>query len=187
MVTDENGEPKDWVLYNYSMNSQDNSKNIQIAESYARHIAGRYCGHTGSKGVTDCINLNPSTSFKVLNGENAKENVWYGIHGVYHYTYQYSLNSGDTLALLFAHNPSGGIYYPLIHRNIRILYILDVNGIKNPNQIGRDIYYFMLKENENKIIPYYDGDSDCKNGGFGYSCAYDIIRNSWRFPKDYPY
>lgn len=186
-VSDENGEPKDWVLYHYTMGNQDNIKNVQIAESYARYIVGRYCGHTGSKGITDCINLNPSTDFKVLNGQNAKENVWYGVYGVYHYTYQYNLSSGATLALLFASNPSGGIYYPLIHKKIRILYILDVNGNNKPNQIGRDIYYFMLNNDQNSIVPYYDGESDCKKDGYGFSCAYDVIGNGWNFPKDYPY
>ena len=187
-VSDENGEPKNWVFHNPSVDI-DNAKNDQIAESYAHYIVGRYCGHINTMSVTDCVS-NPPTSFRVLNGQNTNGKIWYIMYtgsSVYYYTYQYNLSSGATLALLFAQNCQGGSFWPLIHKKIRILYILDVNGNNKPNQIGRDIYYFMLNNDQNSIVPYYDGESDCKKDGYGFSCAYDIISNGWNFPKDYPY
>ena len=187
-VSDENGEPKNWVFHNPSVDI-DNAKNDQIAESYAHYIVGRYCGHINTMSVTDCVS-NPPTSFRVLNGQNTNGKIWYIMYtgsSVYYYTYQYNLSSGATLALLFAQNCQGGSFWPLIHKKIRILYILDVNGNNKPNQIGRDIYYFMLNNDQNSIVPYYDGESDCKKDGYGFSCAYDVIGNGWNFPKDYPY
>ncbi len=186
-VVEENGEPKDWILFSYITDQgKDNSKNTKIADSYASYMVGRYCGHTGVAGVTDCISLKPATSFKMLNGQGTQGNVWYGGYlGLYHYTYQYNLSSGASLALLFAENSGGGVYWNLWHKNIKILYIIDVNGAKKPNQVGRDIYYFMLKDD--KLQPYYDGTSDCKKGDLGFTCAYDVITNGWEFPKDYPY
>lgn len=185
-LIDEQGDPKNWILYHYAVD-KDDTKNKQIAESYARYLIGKYCGYAGSSGRTACINLDNSTSFKVLNGENATGKVWYANTGFYHCTYQYNLSSGGSIAILFAQNPAGGVFWQLINKKIRILYILDVNGNKKPNQVGRDIYYFTLNNNENNIVPYYNGTSDCKKDEFGYSCANDIINNGWQFPKDYPY
>ena len=184
-VVGEYGEPREWILFNYIADQgTDNSKNTKIADSYAKYIVGKYCGHA-PMGKSSCINLEPTMSYKVLNGQNAQGNTWYASYSIYHYTYQYNLSSGATVALLFAENSGGGVFWNLWHKNIKILYIIDVNGTKKPNQVGRDIYYFMLKDD--KLQPYYDGTSDCKKGDLGFTCAYDVITNGWEFPKDYPY
>ena len=182
-VVEEYGEPKDWVWY--VSGDIDNSKNAKIAISYSNYFVGRYCGQSGVSGLSDCVNLDPSTSFRVLNGNSSQGNIWYDSISIYRGTFQYSLSSGVTVALLFAENSGGGVFWPIKQKNIKILYIIDVNGNKKPNQVGRDIYYFMLKDN--KLQPYYNGISDCKKGDLGFTCAYDVITNGWEFPKDYPY
>ena len=182
-VVGEYGEPSEWDWYDY-LTDKDNSKMIKITDSYARYIVGRYCGHTSGGNVTDCINIDPN-DLKMLNGQSSQGNIWYGTGTIYHASNHYKLSTGPTLALLFEQNAGGGVHWALIHKNIKILYIIDVNGAKKPNQVGRDIYYFMLKDD--KLQPYYDGTSDCNKGGLGFTCAYDVITNGWEFPKDYPY
>ena len=89
--------------------------------------------------------------------------------------------------------------------SVRIL--VDINGPKAPNVLGRDIYemlfslydgiLFMAGERQitgygltyNKIIKYDDIYTRCKNGGNSglIECGALIKQNGWKIPKNYPY
>ncbi len=185
-VVAELGEPNIWNFVDYHTD-KDNTKSDIIAQEYSKHVSGKYCGRATFSLYTPqkCINLNYDQNYRVLNGDNWQGNTWYHNSGLYYYTYQYRLSDGTTFAILFGNNVSGAVFWTLLDKGIKIIYILDVNGDKKPNQVGRDIYYFMLKDN--KLQPYYNGISDCKKGDLGFTCAYDVITNGWEFPKDYPY
>ena len=55
---------------------------------------------------------------------------------------------------------------------------VDINGEKKPNQWGRDMFIFALKENG--LFPAgCDGDSsDCTKNGNGWSCACKVIKDN---------
>jgi hypothetical protein len=54
---------------------------------------------------------------------------------------------------------------------------VDINGIKPPNQFGRDIFDFVLKGKG--IEPAgCDIDELCNNNYSGYACACKIIREN---------
>ena len=57
--------------------------------------------------------------------------------------------------------------------------LVDVNGFKKPNKIGKDIYYFQLRSNTNQ--PYYSnsaGVPDCNNNA--YTKPINITDNNYK-------
>ena len=75
---------------------------------------------------------------------------------------------------------------------------LDINGAKGPNRAGRDGFVFIINANEGLVPVKNDlyGMSPCtrtlKNpNGYatwvGWGCAYVIMQNGWKIPKDYPW
>ena len=78
-------------------------------------------------------------------------------------------------------------------------FIIDVNGSdKNPNRIGRDIFFFVLKPN-GALLPmgYWYSKDEFENAwgegcrtdgrGAGQGCARRIMDAGWTFPKNYPW
>lgn len=62
----------------------------------------------------------------------------------------------------------------------------DINGAKEPNTIGKDLFSFKLTPKG--IVPDYSEGEDCNiaNPGDGWTCAFRIVENGWEFPDDYP-
>ncbi len=80
----------------------------------------------------------------------------------------------------------------VINNNNQII-ILDINGKDNPNQFGKDIFFFYRDEASNSIIPYgadkgHDEiKKDCSKTGTGLYCAAWIRENGWTIPTNYPF
>ena len=72
------------------------------------------------------------------------------------------------------------------------LIIVDLNGSKNPNQFGIDVFRF-TRVNGKGILP--DGYSktedevneDCSSSGNGWYCAAKIAADGWSIKADYPW
>ena len=89
-----------------------------------------------------------------------------------------------------------GIYW---RRSVAPSFLVDVNGAKGPNQLGTDLFYFTLEEDDaskglietvvskglrcgmtgNSLEP-----ADWYRDGKYYSCL--IMHNDWKIPDDYP-
>ena len=62
----------------------------------------------------------------------------------------------------------------------------DVNGDRTPNMIGRDVYFFLLRERDNQVVPLVDAGVNFKNcGGVpdsgvlpGEGCAARLIQEN---------
>ncbi len=78
-------------------------------------------------------------------------------------------------------------------------FIIDVNGSdKNPNRIGRDIFFFILKPN-GALMPYgyqftkenfeNQWSDGCRTDGRGdgFGCSRRIMDAGWTFPSNYPW
>lgn len=81
--------------------------------------------------------------------------------------------------------------------------LVDINGKKGPNKLGRDVFMFTIVFDENKHPNFYlQVDSkneettyctkDCstlsnKTTRCGISCGSKIEANGWEIPKDYPW
>ena len=90
--------------------------------------------------------------------------------------------------LLFQLNDGTVIFFPRNSQNasgdpvyVSDLFI-DINGPKNPNEAGKDVFHFM-RDYENGTITAFEGK--CKDN-VKY-CAYEIMSNGWKIPEDYPY
>ena len=70
---------------------------------------------------------------------------------------------------------------------------VDLNGIKPPNIIGKDVFVFQVFFDKNIVRPFgYDKtqaeiNSNCSLNGSGAYCAAKIINDGWKMKKDYPW
>lgn len=73
----------------------------------------------------------------------------------------------------------------------QIVLIVDINGKKEPNRIGHDIFYYLVDPHRSNLafgIGLGCNGFNCGKCGeyAGTDCGGMILRNSWRIPNDYP-
>lgn len=106
-----------------------------------------------------------------------------------------------TTRILFALNDGTVVFYP---RNttdgdgnpVYVSYFyVDINGPKNPNIIGKDVFIFQVVDFDN-LKPYcWERSTQSINAGCSRSmtakstncCAAKIINDGWQIKKDYPW
>jgi prepilin-type N-terminal cleavage/methylation domain-containing protein len=70
---------------------------------------------------------------------------------------------------------------------------VDINGTKNPNTLGKDVFIFTADFTKNQVIPYgADLDEEtinnnCNKNSSGTTCATKIINAGWKIAEDYPW
>ncbi len=69
--------------------------------------------------------------------------------------------------------------------------IVDINGSKKPNILGRDVFFMHINNNLGVIPLCYsytkaNVNQDCKKGGKGNCCLKKIMNDSWNFSDNYP-
>ncbi len=109
------------------------------------------------------------------------------------------------------------VYYWVGKSGHSMAYYVDINGLKAPNKLGRDVFYFHtywgnLNNSDNKLgvypyglqsksvnysrsamldgIGFLDGERACKKGNDyhnGGACAAVIMLDGWKIEKDYPW
>lgn len=97
----------------------------------------------------------------------------------------------------------GMIYYVLLSgwKNSNLVYLtktnvyIDINGIKPPNTLGKDVFIFTINFDNNIVQPWCNDltieqiNNNCSkkvNYG-GMCCATKIMRDGWRIADDYPW
>jgi len=181
----------------------------EIAELYAEKLEdglARYCGQftLGLTSTNGCKILD--TKITYLNNNAIKTyNAWLGTFNRYSDHYLYEFKDGTHVALR-----SGAGQWSMIENKIMYSVMIDINGYQKPNQIGKDIFYFAIRTDNSGIVPLnysgidgafigqksntiYQGienynietQKDCTKSGMGHSCAYAIMHNGWKFPKNY--
>lgn len=69
-------------------------------------------------------------------------------------------------------------------------FFIDINGPKNPNTIGKDVFVFRI-DDKLGVKPYQNYESDinnnCSSTQSGYTCAAKIIRDGWEINDSYPW
>ncbi len=100
--------------------------------------------------------------------------------------------------------PKGFCYWVINHTNNYTYIVVDLNGPKGPNILGRDVFafdiateYIPAKGHQYITLPhhFYDYQNDynalCNNTSQskwnGLTCASKIMTDSWRIPSDYPW
>ena len=85
---------------------------------------------------------------------------------------------------------------------------IDINGDKNPNQLGKDVFIFSISKTKKSLVPYgfsdagtssgtfkeYDrekiktgGDYSCNKSNKGIWCSGLIVTDGWEIKDDYPW
>ena len=84
----------------------------------------------------------------------------------------------------------------------RRCYLFDINGYRNPNKIGRDLFMYCIVSGVG-VVPYTaDGSNyestniqlsradlkrECNKSGTGLYCAALIMKDGWQIKNDYPW
>ena len=70
---------------------------------------------------------------------------------------------------------------------------VDINGVKNPNKFGKDVFKFKIWPEKNVVKPDCLDMSaqlvniNCGKTGNGECCAAKIMRDGWKISDDYPW
>ena len=77
-------------------------------------------------------------------------------------------------------------------RDYYIVYV-DINGTKQPNRYGRDVFAFTISPENNVVKPYCSNlskgevNENCSKIGSGSCCAAKIVNDGWEIKDDYPW
>lgn len=134
--------------------------------------------------------------YKNLNGTQCTGSVWCTEGS----SYYVSLADGVVMGIM-THNNSDNMMYKAI--------TIDINGYKQPNQIGKDVFIFAISKSKNMLVPYGIGDACIGGSSFGNSydrnaiksdkdygcnknrmgiwCAALLFTDNWEFKDDYPW
>ncbi|MCM1339201.1 MAG: hypothetical protein NC191_05985 [Muribaculaceae bacterium] len=177
VIEDFGGEPDSWAYASYVDSDSQDAANKNIIYAYKNHLKLAQDYSTG--GYND-FNYNvvnrKKITYKYLNGEDTRSSFYSAGNGVFALARVVQLIDGTILGFVFAQNKAGGVCWDLIQKKIRFVFLVDVNGLSKPNQIGRDIFWFAMYD-DGKLLPYnIDDTSDCSKEGKGYSCAARVIK-----------
>lgn len=189
------------VLLSYAENgSSDNflTPNLVVSEEKVREFFNIYWlpyFKIIKLYETDELPYSVRYPLKALNGSNYNLGFYTNyVHGrVYFLT---SDNIGyfiDFMDWDYNYDDNGNIVSAIPKYSSKQAIYLDINGISEPNTIGKDIFIFFLDSSKNIIKP--DGadavdtalESNCSKNGLGTFCAEKIIRNGWEISDDYPW
>ncbi len=94
--------------------------------------------------------------------------------------------------------PDGTLYAIFVYTGIGTtnaktnMIIVDINGGKNPNTVGKDVFIFKRINGKGILPEGYENTRDEINQGCnlqneGRTCAAKIIQDGWEISKDYPW
>ena len=154
LAIEENGEPEGWI--GLETHNEESAK--VLAEKMNPHWKlALDCGVEDKNG--DCFY---NGDLKFLTGGSA------GNYATTREIYKVKLSNGTGILYYFYNNP------------FRIYFVIDVNGDKKPNVIGRDIFWIVYTSGKG-LKPFgapneeYDYRVDCKLNSYGHGCAYYVL------------
>lgn len=116
---------------------------------------------------------------KAKNGKNA---TYATENGLYDENYTFVLNDGTSVALDVWNqsntNNVAGVYDGLLITNANLVIAVDVNGVKKPNIVGKDVFLFVLTEKG--IVPAgIDNNSlhcESRSVNYNWDCTAKILK-----------
>ncbi len=180
-IIQEEGTPDSWAYTAH--NSADNSANDYIVSNYVKHLQTS-CYRLSEMGwsidATFCDGTKRFRTMSYKNLDGTKGNDIYG-WDLFAYAYPIMLNDGTMIGIRFSLH-KGGTFYGTPFMS----FIIDVNGWKGPNTVGRDIFFlYLLNDKSGKLLPYisdteaakrgFKRADTCGKGKSGHSCAYRVI------------
>ena len=128
-----------------------------------------------------------------LNGQKCASEVWCTMGN----SYYFYLSSGVVIGVM---SHSGQTLYKALS--------IDINGDKNPNQLGKDVFIFSISKTKKGLVPYgyidagiagrtynnFDrqklktySDYACNKNSKGIWCTAIIYTDNWEISDDYPW
>ena len=168
------------------LNTNENQKKLII--EFSQKYVIPYLVKAKDLGYTQTYNLgyNKITN---LDGTNP---LWLSM---YVPSYTVILEDG-TLVGIKADSVNGGTEENPVSILWAIFFWVDLNGLKGPNIVGRDVFLFKLKLEQNaKFMPYYYEKNlysstlvNCQNGGLESRCCTGLIMlDGWEIKDHYPW
>ena len=102
-----------------------------------------------------------------------------------------SLDYMKSLYTSFYLNDGTKIYFSPSSDDKVAVFMVDINGNKSPNLLGRDVFVFVFSRKDLVLRENFHNSSSeriydwCKN--YGFSCSAMIIKNNWQMPSNYPW
>ena len=162
-TNDSNAISLDETKYRYNENNNVGAANF--LRDYFK--IAKDCGTT----LTPCF----ADSYETLNGENFTLEEPQAV---------VSLTSGAAISIFNNRLEYQGIYYDTDHGAFQIQ--VDINGQKEPNILGRDLFYMELYS-DGKVAETYSGtrewkvDVPCAEGyTYGIGCFDTIVNDGWK-------
>ena len=134
-------------------------------------------------------------AYKKLNGETYSLGIRtvYGNARVY-----FTTNDGTSYFVHFMYwenkyDDDGNLVSQTAKYNSAQQVYVDLNGIKPPNVLGKDVFQFIVFFDDKVVRPYgYDKTdtyikNNCSKAGEGICCAAKIMRDGWQIKRDYPW
>ena len=105
------------------------------------------------------------------------------------------LNDGTIIGVYMDNSANQGTEENPIWITTNVLFNVDINGLKNPNTIGKDIFVFMLNTKTSKFSFYKYADRGRENylnlcqkrDGSSRHCGMLILIDGWKISDDYPW
>ncbi len=131
-------------------------------------------------------------AFTQLNGDEYDYGIYtrYGEGRILFSTQDGTIYYVNVLAWIFdedGHNTGVATYNMLSH------VLVDINGVKPPNTLGKDVFAFTIDFNNNVVKPYCIANTisninaNCQKSGNGVCCSAKIIKDDWQIASDYPW
>lgn len=142
--------------------------------------------HQSDTSGLGCFKDAASFNYKTRDGGNMASATWHNTGPANDYVWH--LTNGACITFAYGRNWD----WDGSELNART-FVIDVNGSdKNPNQIGKDLFFFHFMP-DGRIIPAGNEltlsemrSHWCRCSNSGEFCAAEIVANGWQFPKDYP-
>lgn len=156
----DNGEIKTWDI-------QENNINT-VFETYFKpymHVV-KACG------------LNKDGCWSKTSGLNNQPWGWLTSYGIGANTYSFRLSDGMNVCLDGWIKGDSLTYLGVDNSDLSYVLsvIVDINGDKRPNQLGKDVFVFVLTSKGFVPAGKDSNSGDCSGSGKGYQCAARVLR-----------
>ena len=172
-----NGFAENWINQDMPLNEQTNTEYFNTYWKPFLKIA-KVCTTQDYK-----CGYKSNGPWKYHNG-----NPWVYSHVMPMYRSSFYLADGTFVVLNFGTVDKDGNY---IVSNTQNLYI-DINGPKNPNTLGKDVFKFYIDLDKHRILPHGDHCKDRETleeecADTGNYCSALIMHDGWQITDNYPW
>ena len=182
----DNGDVSTWGLESIPGQSFDGNNKEKVLDAFASTYILPYLKKIKEREYTNFRNLGYDGIYDVDGSLNA-----------FHFTrasYMMVLNDGTILTLDMDSTSNVGTEDDPVFLMRGIMFLVDLNGKRRPNRLGRDVFVFFLNSTTGKFSFYRYGDNEKRDTVHercttvrGDYCGLLIMMDGWQIKDDYPW